>query len=370
VLAAEVGRPDSVGYRLETRLTEGAPGCLRGLVLGVGEQRRAGEDHRHRVRDVLSLERGGRAVGCLRHERARHVVLAERDQQRLGAGDGAEEREHEVGEDVSVAVERRNHHRRATGRNEEREGRVDELRLVRHLGMARGRFVHLLLEHPFVNGADGVLRATEHLRARSLGLPKRELRDGVADASLDALGAKCDLVVTIALAPLFRTVRVADRHADDGDRRVDPAERHDAGDPAAGADDHLPADLLAKDPVGRADVAGALRRDRRRLQSQATLANRRGRFVDDSVLGGPAALQREVEADEAELEADDVGLERAHRFLEQLLPGLVALEDGDGQHGEILTCDRERKSAMRNMLALCEIFFYASSLTETEPEGE
>src|SRR4029077_11254584 len=110
--------------------------------------------------------------------------------------------------------------------------------------------------------------------------------------------------------------------------------------------------------------------DRRRLQSQAMLADGGRCFVDDAVLRGPAALQREVEADETELDADDVGLERAHRFLEQLLPGLVALEDGDGQHGEILTCDRERKSAMRNTLALCAMFFYAPSLAKTKPEGE
>ena len=42
-----------------------------------------------------------------------HVVVVERDEQRLRAGDRAEERQHEVGEDVAVAVERRDDERRA-----------------------------------------------------------------------------------------------------------------------------------------------------------------------------------------------------------------------------------------------------------------
>ncbi len=108
---------------------------------------------------------------------------------------------------------------------------------------------------------------------------------------------------------------------------MDAAERHDAGQPAAGADDHLAADLLAQDPVRRADVAARLRRDRRRLQAESVLADRGCRLVDDAVVGRPALREREVEAGEADLEPDHVGREHAQRLLEQLLPGLVAFED-------------------------------------------
>ena len=65
--------------------------------------------------------------------------------------------------------------------------------------------------------------------------------------------------VAFALAPLLRAVGVADRHADDRDRRVHAAERDDARDAPAGADDHAAADLLAQDAVRRADVVAPLR---------------------------------------------------------------------------------------------------------------
>ena len=93
----------------------------------------------------------------------------------------------------------------------------------------------------------------------ALRLAERELGDRVADPPLDPLGPEGDLVVAFALAPLLRPVRVADRHAHDRDRGVHAAERDDAGDPAAGADDHLAADLLAEDAVGRADVVACPR---------------------------------------------------------------------------------------------------------------
>ena len=125
--------------------------------------------------------------------------------------------------------------------------------------MALGRRVHLLLEHALVGRADRVLRPAEDLRARALGLPERELGDRAADAPLDPLGAERDLVLALALAPLLRAVGVADGHAHDRDRRVHAAERDDAGDAAARADDHLAADLLAQDPVRRADVVRAAR---------------------------------------------------------------------------------------------------------------
>ena len=48
-----------------------------------------------------------------------------------------------------------------------------------------------------------------------------------------------------------------------------------------------------------------------------------------SFRGRPPLLEREVEAGKLELEADDIRGEDAQRLLEQLLPGLVPLEDHD-----------------------------------------
>ena len=125
--------------------------------------------------------------------------------------------------------------------------------------MALGRRVHLLLEHAFVDRADRVLRPAEDLGAGALGELERELRDAAADAALDALRAERRLVGALALAPLLRPVRVADGHAHDRDRRVHSAVRDHARDPPSGPDDHAAADLLAQDPVRRADVVDALR---------------------------------------------------------------------------------------------------------------
>ena len=195
--------------------------------------------------------------------------------------------------------------------------------------MALGRRVHLLLEHPLVRRADGVLRAAEDLGAGSLGLAKGELGHCVADAALDALGAERDLVVALALAPLLRTVGVADRHPHDRDRRMHAAERCDAGNPPPGADDHPAADLLAEDAVRRADVAAALRGHRGGLQPEPVLADRGGRLVHRPVVGLAAPFEREVEPWELELDPDHVRLEHAEALLQELLPGLVALEDDD-----------------------------------------
>ena len=193
--------------------------------------------------------------------------------------------------------------------------------------------VHLLLEHALVGRADGVLRAAEDGGVAALGQPERVLGDRPADPALDPLGAEGRLGLAFALAPLLRPVGVADRHPHHRDRRVHAGERHDARDPAARADDHLAVDLLAQDPVGRADVVPTLGSDRRALQAEAVLADRRGRLRDHGVLRRAAVLEREVEALQLELDADHVGRERAQRFVEQLLPGLVALEDGDGLGG-------------------------------------
>src|SRR5206468_9746588 len=94
----------------------------------------------------------------------------------------------------------------------------------------------------------------EDLRTGVLGEPERELGDRVADPPLDSLGAEGRLVVAGSLAPFLRPVRVPDRHAHDGDRRVNAAERHDDRDPPSCPDDHAAADLLAEDSARRADV--------------------------------------------------------------------------------------------------------------------
>ena len=122
----------------------------------------------------------------------------------------------------------------------------------------------------------------------ALGVAEGELRHRAADPPLDSLGAVGDLLLALALAPLLRAVGIADRHAHHRDGEVRAADRHHAGDAPPSANDHVAADLLAQDAVRAADVAGSLRRDRRRLQSQAVLADGPRGFVDDLVLGGPA----------------------------------------------------------------------------------
>ena len=105
----------------------------------------------------------------------------------------------------------------------------------------------------------------------------------------------------------------------------------DARDPPAGADDHLAVDLLAQDPVRGADVVLALGRDRRGLQPEAGLAHRPRGLVDDLVARLAPLLEREVVVVELELDPEQLGVEHPHGLLEQLLAGLVALEDDDLQ---------------------------------------
>src|SRR6185295_18169992 len=105
----------------------------------------------------------------------------------------------------------------------------------------------------------------------ALGELERDLRDAAADPPLDPLRAERDLVGAFTLPPLLGAVRVADGHAHDRDRGVHTAVRNHAWNAAAGADDHAPADLLAQDPVRRADVVRALGRDRRGLETEPML---------------------------------------------------------------------------------------------------
>ena len=89
------------------------------------------------------------------------------------------------------------------------------------------------------------------------------------------------------------------------------ADREHAGDAPAGADDHLAADVLAQDPVGRADVVHSLGRDGRRLQAEPVLDDRASGLVDDAVACRSSAFEGEVELRKRKFEADDVRLEHA-----------------------------------------------------------
>ena len=149
--------PPDTASRAASRIAR--PGRARFGSVDVGEERGAREDHGHRVRHVLPVERRRSPVRGLGHEGARRVVVVERDEQRLGARDRAEERQDEVGEDVAIAIEGRDDERVARGADQEREGRVDQLWLVGNGGVAFRSGVHLLFQHPFVDGADRVLRA-------------------------------------------------------------------------------------------------------------------------------------------------------------------------------------------------------------------
>ena len=161
---------------LEDRLVDRARG--RRSARRVVEQRRGGEDHRHRVGEVLALERGRRAVRRLGHRGARAQLVVEGEQHRLGAGDRAEQRQDEVGEQVAVAVEARDHQRPGGGAGDEPgEGGVDQHRLVGDLRVARGGRVHLLLQHPLVDRAHGPFRPAVHAPAEPLGLAEGVLGD-------------------------------------------------------------------------------------------------------------------------------------------------------------------------------------------------
>ena len=82
-------------------------------------------------------------------------------------------------------------------RDQQRVGRVDQLRLVDDVRIAQRRGVHLFLEHPLVDRADRVLGAAEDFRVRLARVEEGVLGDDAADAALDAFGAEGDLVVAV-----------------------------------------------------------------------------------------------------------------------------------------------------------------------------
>ncbi len=312
------------GHRFEDRLVDRAR--LR-LGLRVVKKRRDRKDHRHRIRDVLAEESGRGAVWRLGHRGGRLEVLVEREQHRLGARDRAEERQHEVREEVAVAIEAWDHERLGRrSRHESRERRVDQDRLVVDVRVALGRRVHLLLQHPLVHRAHGPFGPAVDAPADPIRFAERELGDRGAIPAHDPLGAKRHLVGALALAPLLGAVRVANGHPADRDGVVDARHGRHAGNPPAGPHDHLAADRLAQDAVRAADIVGAFRGDRRRLEAQSSLGHALRRFVYDLVVRRAAVLQREVVALDLELDPKHVLVEDAKRLVEELLPRLVPVE--------------------------------------------
>ena len=90
-----------------------------------------------------------------------------------------------------------------------------------------------------------------------------------------------------------------------------PADGKHAGDPTAGAHDHLATDVLTEDAVRRADIVAPFRGDRRGLQPEPVVCDRARGLVHDAVRRRSAGAEREVEARQRQLEAHDVGLQDA-----------------------------------------------------------
>src|SRR6266850_3365620 len=332
-MAAQIGRPDAVGHGLQRGLVDRS-GCLARLIaLHIPEQRGDGQDHRHRVGDVLALQRGCGPVRRLGHGHGDGARVVEREQDGFRAGDGSEHLQDEVGQGVPVAVESRNHERLAGRGEQQRVGGVDELRVVLNVRMPLGRGVQLFLEHPLVDGADGELGSAEDLRLDPPGVGEGVVGDDAAGPAADLLGSERPLVESMPFTPLLRAVGIVDRHPDDRDGGVDAGQWTDAGDSPAGSDDHTAVDLLAQDRVGAAHVAGSFGRDRGGLDAEAELTERLRGVEHDLVARLAALLEREVEVALFDLQAEHVWLEKAQRLAEQLLAGLVAMEHGHGRCG-------------------------------------
>ena len=111
-MAAEIDRLGTRRRGLEHRLVDRARGALGALVAlgrGVAEHGAAGEQHRHRVREVLAHQRGRGAVRGLGHRDVDAVVLVEAQEHRLGARDRPEHRQHEIAQAVAVSIQCGNH---------------------------------------------------------------------------------------------------------------------------------------------------------------------------------------------------------------------------------------------------------------------
>ena len=149
-----------------------------------------------------------------------------------------------------------------------------------HAGMARGGRVHLLLQHPLVRRAHRVLRPAEHrsrrrARPRGTRTPRRSGRSGARSAPCGTRPRRRPRLH----ATRSRRTR---RRRPCARSRSAHARRRSATTPGmrrARAHDHLAADLLAQDPVRRADVVARLGRHGRALQPEPVLADRRRGLV-------------------------------------------------------------------------------------------
>src|SRR5215204_3982324 len=221
---------------------------------------------------------------------------------RLGPRYGAEHLHHEVRDAVAVTVEGGDDERLTISSQEQRVGGIYELGIVADVAAVLRGAVHLLLEHPLVDGRDGVLGAAEDLGPHLARLDKGELRYAAAYPARDLLGPEGDLVKPLALAPLLRPVGVVDGHTDHRDRGMHAARGVDTGNAPSRAHDNGPVYARSQDRIGRAHVARFLRRNGRRLDAQSSLFHLRSSLVHDLIVCGPSILQRQVVAHEIQVE--------------------------------------------------------------------
>ena len=85
------------------------------------------------------------------------------------------------------------------------------------------------------------------------------------------------------------------------------------------------------------------------LRPEARLRHALGRLFDDRVVRLAPVFEREIEALDLYLDAEDLGVEKAQRLLEQLLSGLVPVERNNAKrlHGtrRYLMCELERRKS-------------------------
>ncbi len=258
-----------------------------------------------------------------------------------------------------------------------RVGRVDEHRLVVDVLVALGRRVHLLLEHPLVDGRDRPLRAAVDLALHRLGRAEGVLGHGAARRAGDPLGAEGDLVgrALVALAPLLGAVGVLDGHAHD--RRSGCGRRRSASTPGIRRPVRtmtLPSTSSRRMRLGEPTSSLPSGVIVAALSPKPALAHRRGRLVDDLVVGLAPVVEGEIVAVELELEAEDLGVEHPEGLLEQLLPGLVALEDRDRQrfrHARTHDTTGNVAADERPQCSWCGVGVDADDgFRAAEPEGE
>ena len=216
-------------------------------------------------------------------------------------------------------------------------GGVDQRGPVGDVGVPRGRGVHLLLQHPLVDGRDGPLRpavdAGAQLR-RPCGTSTRPRTGRPSGRSARSATPALRPVPASPVRSLLGPVGVARR----------PCARPRSG--------------------GRRAPAGATPGMRRpvRTMTEPPMPSRRMRLglptspvvsgvmvaafsprpvsphggcgvADHPVGGGPPVLERQVEVHQLEIEPEDAGVEHPQRLVEELLAGLVAVADDESLHG-------------------------------------